>query len=256
MFEQTFVEGVGKTSKPWTVLVSFLLQILLMCVLVLIPLIYTDTLPRAQLTSFLVAPPPPPPPPPPPAAAVVKVVKIIPRQFDAGRLMAPKAIPKEIAMIKEEELPPPMSGAVGVVGGVPGGVPGGTPGGVIGGIIGGIPTAAPPPPPPPVKVEEKKPPPVQRIRVGGNVQQANLIKQPKPAYPPLAKQARIQGTVRFNAIIGKDGTIQNLQLVSGHPLLVPSAQEAVRQWVYRPTLLNGEPVEVQTQIDVNFTLSN
>ena len=69
-------------------------------------------------------------------------------------------------------------------------------------------------------------------------------------------RSRIQGTVRFNAIIGKDGTIQNLQMVSGHPLLVPSAQEAVRQWVYRPTLLNGEPVEVQTQIDVNFTLSN
>ena len=169
--------------------------------------------------------------------------------------MAPKAIPKDIAMIKEEELPPPMSGAVGVVGGVPGGVPGGTPGGVIGGIIGSVPTAAPPPPPP-VKVEEKKPPTPQRIRVGGNVIQANLIKQPKPVYPPLAKQARIQGTVRFNAIIGKDGTIQQLQMVSGHPLLVPAAQEAVRQWIYRPTLLNGEPVEVQTQIDVNFTLSN
>jgi protein TonB len=255
MFEQTFVEGTGKTNKPWTVFVSFLIQVGMIIVLVLIPLIYTDTLPRAQLTSFLVAPPPPPPPPPPPASAPVKIVKVIPRQFDAGRLMAPKTIPKDIAMIKEEELPPPMSGAVGVVGGVPGGVPGGTPGGVIGGIIGGIPTAAPPPPPP-VKVEEKKPPTPQRIRVGGNVQQANLIKQPKPVYPPLAKQARIQGTVRFNAIIGKDGTIQNLQMVSGHPLLVPSAQEAVRQWVYRPTLLNGEPVEVQTQIDVNFTLSN
>ena len=76
-----------------------------------------------------------------------------------------------------------------------------------------------------------------------------------PAYPPLAKQARIQGTVSFTAIIGTDGTIQNLQLVSGHPLLVPAAQAAVSQWVYRPTLLNGEPVEVITQIDVNFTLS-
>ena len=255
MFEQTFVEGVGKTNKPWTVFVSFLIQIGLLVILVLIPLIYTDTLPRAQLTSFLVAPPPPPPPPPPPASAPVKVVKVIPRQFDAGRLMAPKQIPKDIAMIKEEELPPPMSGSVGVVGGVPGGVPGGTAGGVIGGIIGSVPTAAPPPPPP-VKVEEKKPPTPSRIRVGGNVQQANLLKQPKPVYPPLAKQARIQGTVRFNAIIGKDGTIQNLILVSGHPLLVPSAKEAVSQWVYRPTLLNGEPVEVQTQIDVNFTLSN
>jgi protein TonB len=155
-------------------------------------------------------------------------------------------------MIKEDDMPPP-SGAVGVVGGVPGGVPGGAAGGVIGGIIGGIPSAAPPPPPP-VK-EAPKPVTPQRIRVGGNVQSAKLIRQPKPSYPPLAKQARIQGTVRFNAIIGKDGTIQNLTLVSGHPLLVPSATEAVKQWVYQPTLLNGEPVEVVTQIDVNFTLS-
>jgi protein TonB len=139
-----------------------------------------------------------------------------------------------------------------VVGGVPGGVPGGTPGGVIGGIIGSVPTAAPPPPP--VK-EPPKPQVPKQIRVGGNVQAAKLISQPRPAYPPLARQARIQGTVRFNAVIGRDGTIQNLTLVSGHPLLVPSATEAVRQWRYQPTLLNGEPVEVVTVIDVNFTLS-
>ena len=103
--------------------------------------------------------------------------------------------------------------------------------------------------------EAPKPVTPKQIRVGGNVQAAKLIKQPKPVYPPLAKQARIQGMVRFNAVIGQDGTIQNLTLVSGHPLLVPSATEAVRQWVYQPTLLNGEPVEVVTQIDVNFTLS-
>ncbi len=252
MFEQSFVEGTGKTNKTWTVLISFTGQIILIGIAVLIPMIYFDALPKSQLTSFLVAPPPPPPPPPPPAATPVKVVKVIPRQFDAGRLMAPKAIPKEVAVIKEEELPPPSAGVPGVVGGVPGGVAGGTAGGVIGGIVGSVPTAAPPPPP---KVEEKKPATPQRIRVGGNVQQALLIKQPKPAYPPLAKQARIQGVVRLNAIIGKDGTIQNLTVASGHPLLVPSAMEAVKQWVYKPTLLNGEPVEVVTQIDVNFTLS-
>lgn len=254
MFEQTFVEGTGKTNKPWTVALSFGIQMLMIGLLVLVPLIWTEVLPKGTLTSFLVAPPPPPPPPPPPAAAApVKIAKVIPRQFDAGRLMAPKSIPKEIAMIREEELPPQMSGGVGVVGGVPGGVPGGQMGGVLGGIIGSVPTAAPPPPPPPPKVE--KPKEVQRIRVGGNVQSAKLVKQPKPTYPPLAKQARIQGTVRFTAIIGRDGAIQNLTLVSGHPLLVPSATEAVRQWVYQPTLLNGEPVEVVTQIDVNFTLS-
>jgi len=250
MFEQTFIEAGAKTRKTWTVLISFVAQLVLLAIAILIPMIYFDALPKSQLTSFLVAPPPPPPPPPPPAAAPPKPVKLIPRQFDAGRLMAPKAVPKEVAMIKEEELPPPSSG--GVVGGVPGGVPGGAAGGVIGGIIGSVPTAAPPPPPPPVKVEKVV---VQRIRVGGNVQQAKLIRQPKPIYPPLAKQARISGVVRLNAIIGKDGTIQNLTVASGHPLLVPAAMEAVKQWVYAPTLLNGEPVEVVTQIDVNFTLS-
>lgn len=249
MFEQTFVDG-GKTRKPWTVLLSFIAQILVIVVAILIPMIYFDALPKSQLSSFLVAPPPPPPPPPPPAATPPKVIKIIPRQFDAGRLMAPKVVPKEVAMIKEEELPPPSSG--GVVGGVPGGVPGGTAGGVIGGIIGGVPTAAPPPPPPPPAPKAVTP---SRIRVGGNVQQAKLIRQPKPIYPPLAKQARISGVVRLNAIIGKDGTIQNLTVASGHPLLIQAALEAVKQWVYQPTLLNGEAVEVVTQIDVNFTLS-
>jgi len=251
MFEQSFVGGENATRKASSVFISFLIQVGLCTVAVLIPMIYYEALPKTQLTSFLVAPPPPPPPPPPPAAVPqVKVQKVIPRQFDAGRLMAPKQIPKDIAMIKEEEMPP---AAVGVVGGVPGGVPGGTAGGVIGGIIGSVPTGAPPPPPP----KEEKPKPVvpKQIRVGGNVQAAKLLNQPKPQYPPLARQARIQGVVRFNAIIGKDGSIANLTLVSGHPLLVPSATEAVRQWRYQPTLLNGEPVEVVTQIDVNFTLS-
>jgi protein TonB len=130
-------------------------------------------------------------------------------------------------------------------------MPGGAPGGVLGGVLGAIGNAAPPPPP--VKEEKKAAP--SRIRVGGNVQQANLIRKVTPLYPPLAKQARIQGVVRFTAIIGKDGTIQNLQLVSGHPLLVEAAKQAVSQWQYKPTLLNGDPVEVVTTIEVNFTLS-
>jgi protein TonB len=256
MFEQTFVESGNQTRKGASVFISFIVQVALITVAVLIPLIFTDSLPKTQLTSFLVAPPPPPPPPPPPAAAPVKVVKVIPRQFDANKLMAPKVIPKDIATIKEEELPPPSSGVAGVVGGVPGGVAGGAPGGVLGGIIGSVPSAAPPPPPPPAKKEEVKAPP-QRIKIGGAVQAASLISQQKPVYPPLAKQARISGTVEFTAIIGKDGRIKELQQVpgKGHPLLVGAAMEAVKQWVYKPTMLNGEPVEVQTTIDVNFTLS-
>jgi protein TonB len=97
--------------------------------------------------------------------------------------------------------------------------------------------------------------PPSRIRVGGNVQQNLLISQPPAVYPPLAKQAHIQGVVKLSATIAKDGTIQNLEVIEGHPLLIPAAMDAVRQWVYKPTLLNGQPVEVVTQIDVNFTLS-
>jgi len=174
-------------------------------------------------------------------------VKVIPRQFDAGRLVAPKAVPKNIAMITEEELPPSTGG--GVIGGVPGGVAGGSLSGILGGIVGSAASAAPPPPPPPKAAVP------QRIRVGGNVQAANLINQVRPIYPPLAKQARISGVVELSAVIGKDGRVQDLKVIKGHPLLVQAALDAVKNWVYRPTLLNGEPVEVSTTIDVNFTLS-
>src|ERR1017187_1073168 len=250
MFEQTFVEG--KTKTTWTVMSALIGQTVFLTVLVILPMVYFDVLPKTQLTSFLVAPPPPPPPPPPPAAApAVKIVKVIPRQFDAGRLMAPKSVPKEVVQIREDELPPSSAGMGGVVGGVPGGVAGGSPGGVLGGIIGSVPTAALPPPPPPVKKDVAP----KRITIGGNVQQSKLVRQPKPVYPPLAKQARISGVVHLAAVISKDGTIQDLKVISDHPLLIPSALEAVKQWVYQPTLLNGEPVEVSTQIDVNFTLS-
>jgi TonB family protein len=126
---------------------------------------------------------------------------------------------------------------VGVAGGVSGGVPGGVPGGVAGGISGG---------------QEAVP---SKIRVGGNVQAMNLVNKVTPLYPPVAKAARIQGVVRFTVNIGKDGTVQDIQLVSGHPLLVESAKTAVAQWQYKPTLLNGNPVDVVTTVDVNFTLT-
>lgn len=97
--------------------------------------------------------------------------------------------------------------------------------------------------------------PAGSIQVVASVQEANLTNRVTPQYPPLAKAARVQGTVKFQATIGKDGTVQNLQLLSGPPLLVQAAMQAVRQWTYKPTLLNGEPVVVVTTIDVNFTLA-
>jgi protein TonB len=162
-------------------------------------------------------------------------------------MKAPTVIPKTIAQIRDEPNVP-QAAAVGVVGGVPGGMFGGTPGGVLGSIITGA-AAAPPPPPPPQAATPK------RIRVGGQVEKAKGIFQPTPEYPPLAKMARIQGTVRLEAIISRDGTIQDLKVLSGHPLLVKAALEAVQRWRYQPTLLNGEPVEVITEIDVNFSLA-
>ena len=147
MFEQVFVEGTAKTNKSWTVMVSFGLQVCIVVAGIIIPLLNPEMLPKTALSMMLVAPPPPPPPPPPPAPAqVVKIQRVIPKQFDGSKLVAPKQIPKEIAMIKEDELPP--SSGVGVVGGIPGGMPGGGAGGVLGGIIGAVQQAAPPPPPP------------------------------------------------------------------------------------------------------------
>src|SRR5260370_17648570 len=94
-----------------------------------------------------------------------------------------------------------------------------------------------------------------RSRIGGNRQATQILSTPKPAYPPEAKQARIQGVVKLSVIIGKDGTVQDIKAMSGQPILVPASLEAVRQWIYKPTLLNGQPVEVETVVDVNFTLS-
>jgi protein TonB len=231
-----------KTKTGLTVFISTMVQMLLLGVMVLIPLIYTEALPKAMLTTFLVAPPPPPPPPPPAAAPIQRVVRPMAKLMQSGKLQAPTSIPKQVTMIKEEEMAPDMG--VGVVGGVPGGIPGGQSGGVLGGIIGGVVGTNLPPPPKALA----------RIRQGGNVQQAKLINMVRPVYPPLAKQARISGTVRLHAIIAKDGSVIQLEVVGGHPLLVQSALDAVRQWRYQPTLLNGEPVEVDTTVDVVFSL--
>ncbi len=244
MFEDSLLESGGKLRNKrsrWTTLLSFFLQLIIIGVAVLIPLIYTEALPKAQLSTFLVAPPPPPPPPPPPAAT--PIVKTVPRvtELDNGQLKAPTKIPQKIAMIKEEDTPPPSVGG-GVVGAV-GGVPGGQIGGVIGGIINSTPVAVP-------KVATP-----QRVRVSQGVTEGLLVHRVQPTYPPLARQARIQGSVVIAAVIGKDGSIQNLKVMSGHPMLTSAALEAVRQWKYRPYFLNGEPVEVDTTVTVNFTLS-
>ena len=237
MFEDSLIESGNKlkTKRLGTTILSFLLQVGLICILILIPLIYTDALPKGNLMTFLVAPPPPPPP-----QAAVKVVKIQSEVIN-GQLRTPTKIPNKVQMIKEEEAPPDLGG--GVTGGVPGGIPGGSAGGVMGSILSTTNAAIP-------KVATP-----QRVRVSSGVSTGLLIKKVTPNYPQLAKQARIQGSVVLQAEISKEGTIQNLQLISGHPMLAPAAIEAVKQWRYKPYLLNGEPVAVETQVVVNFSLS-
>src|SRR5437763_7862189 len=183
MFEDSLIESGGrlKTKRGATTLFSFGLQIALVRVLVLLPLLFTEALPKTHLMTFLVAPPPPPPPPPP-AAAPVKVVKQIQTEIINGQLRTPTKIPEKVQMIKEEEAPPPQMSA-GVVGGVPGGVPGGQMGGVIGGIISSAPVAVP------------KAATPTRVRVSQGVTKGLLIKKNPPAYPPLPWHKRIQGSV-------------------------------------------------------------
>lgn len=102
---------------------------------------------------------------------------------------------------------------------------------------------------------EVKPVPDAPVRVGGDVQSAKLLKRVVPLYPQMARQARVSGTVHLLGIIARDGAVQRLQVLSGHPLLRQAALDAVSQWVYRPTILNGQPVEVEAPIDVIFNLS-
>ncbi|MGH9733151.1 MAG: energy transducer TonB [Candidatus Acidiferrales bacterium] len=241
MFDDLVVSGAQAkhTHKSWTVAASAIVQVLIILVFILIPLLVTQALPKEAVAAWITAPAPPPPPPPPPPKVQV-IHQQAPPLIQQGKLTAPTVIPKKVNIIKEEAAPEVSSG---MTGGVAGGIGGGSMGGVLGGIIGS--TGGGPPPPP------KAP---ERIRVGGNVQQANLIHEVQPIYPEIAKTAHIQGTVLLHAIIGKDGTIKQLQYISGPPLLMRNAMSAVQQWRYRPTLLNGEPVEVETTISVVFTL--
>ncbi|HZU31317.1 MAG TPA: TonB family protein [Candidatus Angelobacter sp.] len=236
MFEDSLMESGGRirTNQKWTGLISTIVQLALVGFLVLLPLIFTEALPKGTLTTFLVAPPPPPPPPPPAAPQVQHVQKV--SEIVDGALRTPSKIPKKIQMIKEEEAPAPSSG---VIGGVVGGVPGGSAGGVIGGIIG---SAAPPP-----KVAAP-----QKLRVSSGVADGLKVHDVQPAYPQMARIAHIQGDVILQATISKTGAIENLHAVQGHPILIQAALDAVKQWKYKPYILNGEPVEVETQIVVKF----
>ena len=252
LFADSLLETPGRQRKrrATATVLSFVFQCTVVGILLLIPLLFTEVLPRQQLMTLLTAPPPPPPPPPPaaPEAASRKLAKIA-SDISNGQLRTPTQIPKKVQMIKEDEAPPPVMSTGGVIGGVPGGIPGGQLGGVIGGIISSTSnvTAVP-------KLAVNSVAPVQRVRVSQGVVKGLLTYRIEPSYPPVARAARIHGVVVLTAIIDKDGNIENLQLMSGHPMLAPAAIDAVKQWRYKPYLLNGQPVEVETTVTVNFEL--
>lgn len=249
MFSDSLLEfGQQNKRHALATTTSFILNCLAIGVMLIMPLMFTESLPKAQLLTFLVAPPPPPPPPPPAAEAVQRVVRQIQTDLlNSGQLRTPSRIPQRVQMIHEEEAPPPIATTAGVVGGVSGGIPGGQLGGVIGGIVSATSSLA--------SVPRLQPVVPQRVRISQGVTRGLLVHRVEPSYPPLARAARVQGDVVLTAVISVNGDIENLQLVSGHPMLVPAAITAVKQWRYKPYLLNGQPVEVETTITVIFSLS-
>ena len=233
MFEDSTFESSNRIKKrnPW-VIATFTINIAILAGLIIYPLINYEALPKAAMTMMLTAPPPPPPPP-----AVHEVV--VKPQMMNNQLLAPTKIPKEIKMVTEKEAPPSTSfGVVGMEG-----TGSGAAGGVVGSVFG---TSTPTP------VVKQAPP--KKIAISQGVASGNLISGPKPLYPAIAKAAHQSGTVVLQATISKEGTIINLRVVSGNAMLQSAALDAVKQWRYRPYMLNGEPVEVDTTVNVVFNL--
>jgi periplasmic protein TonB len=226
--------------------VSGIVQVLLLAVLLVVPLYFSEALDTHQLSPTLLAPPPPAAPPPPPAASR----SITPKRKAlsvAGRLVVPRVVPHQVARLSEEPDGSDLVAATVPGDGVPGGIPGGQPGGVIGGVLSG----AAPPPPAPVSSAPKVP-----IRVGGQVKRPRLISGPSPVYPVLARQAKISGDVLIEAVIDTQGNVVEMRTVSGHPLLAFAAMEALRHWKYEPTILGGEPIPVRLLVTIMFDGKN
>jgi periplasmic protein TonB len=229
------------------IVVSLVGHVLLVAIAILLPLYFSDAMHLQQMeTTYLVAPPLPPPPPPA-STAVVRAIRRPNTFLKDNKLYAPPVIPKHVAVVKD--LPNTPQTIAGVPGGVVGGVPGGELGGVIGGILSGMGHPIPPPPPEPVVHHGP-------YLVGGRVQAPRLIRQVQPVYPVLAREARTQGDVVIDTIIDERGDVTQMKLVSGSPLLAGAAFNAVGQWKYAPTLLNGMPVALEMEVTVHFNLGS
>lgn len=237
LFEDLIDSDVAahRTNQAKVMPVAVVLHGLAAAAIIIVPILQSGLLPESSVSIFFAEPmagPAPPPPPPPPARRARARPMAAQPVIQQSAFVAPVDIPQQI--VPEEALD---LGIEGVVGGVEGGVPGG----VVGGVVGGLPDA----PPPPQKA----------IRVGGQIKQPRKLKDVKPIYPDIAKQARVQGVVILECTISPRGKVTDVKILRGVPLLNESARSAVRQWVYTPTLLNGVPVPVIMTVTVNFKLS-
>jgi periplasmic protein TonB len=240
LFHDSLVVSGAKPRQlnPWAAVGSVTLLSLLLLALVVIPLFDTDTLtlPKRETLTLLYVPP---------AAAASNVTRLPVARSTPINTPTNMRIPSPVHTTQEAPPAPPVDPAGGLVGGVPGGVVGGIPGGVLNQVLhstGSTPVLATTPAP-------------KRIRVPARTAEANLVYDVTPKYPPEAGRARIEGTVVLLAVIGKDGAVEDVRVEKGLPVLAQAAIEAVKQWRYRPYFLNGEPVEVDSQITINFTLS-
>jgi protein TonB len=288
-FDQTLLESGTQEKKTrrraLTLPVSIAIHAIVLIALVVVPMLSFGDLPEPvgnnTVKAFFVeqAPPPPPPPPPPPAPAPaapkpeavkpkVEQPKVEPVKVpETPKFTAPVEVPKEIPKDEVADIGPAVAGGVeggvpegvkggevggvagGEVGGVKGGVVGGEVGGVVGGELGGVKGGVP------GGVKEEPPaPPSGPVRVGGQVKAPRKIKNVDPRYSDLAREARVSGVVILECVIGTDGRVDKVKVLRGNPLLDKEAVEAVKQWVYSPTTLNGTAVEVIMTVTVNFKL--
>jgi protein TonB len=231
------------TSHRRTLTVSFLLHVVLLAVPILVSMWFTDALDFRTYTKTLLVGPPPPPPVRPPAVATAAVRNTVHRVLIVnGKLLAPRAIPAHIAMLREEPLPPEADTASGVSGGIWGGLPG-----AAFNVMSPVAKSAPTPPP----LEKPKEP----IRVGGKVLPPRPLYAPQPVYPVLARQARVEGFVVLDATFDAQGSVTNLTVISGPQLLYGAALQTVSTWKYEPVYLNGVPVPFKMEVTVHFHLN-
>jgi len=256
MFEQAVLSGGPASKRVWTTFAGFTGQAVLVTIAVLIPMIWTDSMPGHQTLLRVFMPGVPPGPPPKGEAAPARMTRTVPRQWHDTGLALPTSAPAHPQIIAD---PPELPLGPGSGTGLPGGIENGVKNGVWASVVesGSHPVL------PPKPVEEHHPVAparpeagaIPRIKVGGVVHLGPPIRRVEPLYPRMAAMARISGVVELEAVVGIDGRIRELKLKSGSPLLAPAAIDAVRQWIYEPTTLNGEPVEVIAPITVTFRLN-